>query len=278
MMNNKQYKLICLDLDGTLLNSRQEIPNETLKILRSAEEKGITIAIVTGRPVFDAIRYGMKVSNECYYIGSNGTIGGHIARNTVIFREPMSSKHLNELMEISQVIGIKPTFHLEDNIIIHSFRDFLLRLYFYYKAKAPTMKHIRFVPMKKRINNIIKNSGESVYKSMFIILGNDKRQKADELFGHSQWFEKAVTSTYCYEITEKGQNKAIGVKKLINYLGIKPSEVIAFGDSENDLEMLKMVGCSVAMGNSPEHIKKVARYVTDTNDQEGVAVMLRRVL
>ncbi len=116
------------------------------------------------------------------------------------------------------------------------------------------------------------------FKKLFFFISNRKKAtSAKQVLEAYQDFEVAVTSEICFEITEKGMNKSYGVKKLIEHIQIPVEKVIAFGDSENDREMLKYVGLGVAMGNAPAEIKAIAKTITDTNDQDGVAKLLHQL-
>lgn len=78
------------------------------------------------------------------------------------------------------------------------------------------------------------------------------------------------------EILPEGVSKASGLAVLTEKLGIGPEEIVAVGDNYNDAEMLQYAGMGVAMGNAPDDVKRLARYVTDTNDQHGVAAVIRK--
>lgn len=77
------------------------------------------------------------------------------------------------------------------------------------------------------------------------------------------------------ELIKSGINKAVGLEKITDYYGIPPERVIAFGDEDNDLEMLEFAGCGVAMGNGIEGVKSVANKVTKSNEEDGIAVFLK---
>ncbi len=109
-----RYKLICLDLDGTLLNSKHVISAPTLRILRRAERQGIKIAIVTGRAAYDAKAYAKMISDSTYYIGSNGAIVGRTSDDKIIKETALTCRHLNELLDVSDKVGLKPILFTED--------------------------------------------------------------------------------------------------------------------------------------------------------------------
>lgn len=277
-MNKNRFKLICLDLDGTLLNSKHRISEMSMKVLRQAERKGIKIAIVTGRAAYDAKYYAKMISNNAYFIGANGAIVGNVADNTIISEKTFSMKNLNILMKIVELQGLKPVLMTINKIYINGVIDYLIHLYHLMLLKNKQKDHFAFIPNKKQLKKILKEKDRKIHKAIFFIFNKNRRKKNEQIFRNSKELEIAVTSKVCFEVTEKGINKSYGIRKLIEHLGIDKSEVIAFGDSENDLKMLKYVGFGVAMGNATKHIKSIADYITETNDNEGIALVLKDII
>ncbi len=106
-MKQDKYELICLDLDGTLLNSKHRMSELSIKTLRQVEKLGVKIAIVTGRPGYDAQYHAKLISNQAYYIGSNGTVAGCVGLDEMILEESISKDRLDLLSLISKQIGVK---------------------------------------------------------------------------------------------------------------------------------------------------------------------------
>ena len=94
----------------------------------------------------------------------------------------------------------------------------------------------------------------------------------------SQRFSGVRSQPVIYEAMPKGTTKATALKQLAQHLEIKPQEIMALGDANNDIEMIQFAGLGVAMGNSSDHVKKLANYVTDTNDANGVAAAIEKFI
>lgn len=270
--------MICLDLDGTLLTSKHKISKETLKILRDVEKKGIKIVVVTGRAGFDAKRHAEIISKEAYFIGSNGAVVGNVFEDELMHESPFSEKVLNETLSWARQMKIKPVLYANNKIFITGFREYLMHLYYAKKMKLNADKHLSFESNGKKRIPIWAQSGAKIHKIVFFALRSKKLTQMESILRNYKNIEMALTGKGCFELTDKGINKSYGIKKLSEYLGIDKSEIIAFGDSENDLEMIKYVGCGVAMQNATSHIKSISDRVTTSNDNEGISVVLKEML
>lgn len=275
MYNSNEYKLVCLDLDGTLLNSKHQISKETLKTLREVERKGVKIAVVTGRAGYDAKYHAELISDQAYYIGSNGSIVGNVS-DGIIYQDFMSKEKLLKLLKISIEIGVKPVFFTAEKTIIHSFKDYVMHRTFVGKMNRKFLNNLHFIPIAKRLETFIMDKNTAIQKVLFFISNKKRGSLAERKLRQNNEFELAITSDFCYEVTAIGMNKSQGIKKLMKHLNIKRENIIAFGDSENDREMLKFVGHGVAMGNAPIKIQSIADTITNTNDQDGVAKVLKK--
>lgn len=277
MCNNK-YKLICLDLDGTLLNSKHRISEISINVLQQAERSGMKIAIATGRAAYDAIDHGKMISKNSYYIGANGAIVGSNQNGRIIGEKVLTPRHLELLMDLSETHRLKPLFFTADRVLINGFKDYILHLYFTLLTTPKSVKRYVYIPNKKQLNEKLFSADMKVHKSMFIIKDRQKAKEVEEILRKSDDFELAITANVCFEITEKGMDKSRGVQVLAEHLGIDSSQIIAFGDSENDYKMLKYVGMGVAMGNAPKEIRDGVDHVTETNDNEGIPHALNHIL
>lgn len=273
MVTIVSYKLICFDLDGTLLNSKHQISEQTLTVLRNLEKIGVKLAIVTGRPGYDSKHHAMLISNNTYYIGSNGAVVGSVKGNQIISEVAFKQKHLKTLMHLAVEHKIKPVLFTSHQTIIHGTRDYLLHLLLF----RMTHNHLKFIPKMCQLTDFMHQNTGHIQKVVFFIFNHKKALALEKVFKAFPEFEVARTSNICFEVTEKGINKSFGLKKLVRHLNIHQDEVMAFGDSENDRAMLLYAGHGVAMGNAPPAIQSIADKVTDTNDQGGVIKELKTI-
>ncbi len=273
---NFPYKLICLDLDGTLFNSGHKIGKETLQTLRSIETSGVKLAIATGRAGFEAQYFARAISKNAYYVAANGAVVGSTADERILFQEDMRRSTIRMLLDISKEIRLYPVFYASDKMIIHHRRDYLTHLLYLLRANPHHFSRVHWIRSGGQLEKALLQTKSGVSKATFFRMDAARAGIAKKRL--EAGFELAIYMDSMYEVTEKGMNKSWGIQKLARHLGIQRSEIMAFGDSENDREMLKYVGCGVAMGNASAEIKAIADRVADTNDHEGVAKTLKEVL
>ena len=234
------YKLIALDLDGTLLNTRREISQQNLHWIKKAEEAGLVISFATGRGRHSSEPYWNAVSPTSPMIISNGA---EVWKNhkQISSRNVLSPGDVSRLIELADEHGVRYW-------TIKSFVD----------EKTPEGDEFLKVGM---------------YHSDLTMISRLR----DLVAGWNE-FEVSASASNNIEINRKGINKATGLAEVTDLLGIKPSEVVTIGDGLNDLAMIQWAGFGVAMNNAVEIVKKAADYVTGSNDEDGVAQMIQLIL
>lgn len=265
----KNYKLICLDLDGTLLTSKHKLNTKTVEYLKKLVNNGIYVSITTGRANYDAKYHANQIGEETYFVASNGASFGQNNQENLFYEESLDEESVNKIIEVCNEFKIKPVFYTRKHILILSLKNYVIHVLFVLLGAKHLRKYLKFFTRTKNLIAFYKNNNYMIQKAIIFISDNDDIERMKDLLGHDQ-FDIAVTVGFCIEITPKGINKAHGIKELISKLDIDSSEVIAFGDSENDIEMLKYVGMGVAMGNADDSVKEIADEVTGTNDEDGI--------
>lgn len=277
-VNMSNYKLICLDLDGTLFNSDHKLCKRTVLKLREAESKGYKIAIVTGRAPFEAQYYANQVSPNAYFIGANGAYVGSPHQDGPISETSFTVAQRKALLEILMTHKAEPAFSVKDAIhVVGVVKHWFYKRHSKKEDNDNRSQHLHYLSAKRALKTFLENENE-LHKCVFFVSRTRKREKLEKALRAHPDFETVVTSRYVIEVTPIGVNKAFGISHLIAHLDILPEEVIAFGDSENDLEMLKYVGLGIAMGNATEHLKANANAITKTNDEAGIAEALEPIL
>ncbi len=271
---SRTIRMIGLDLDGTLLNSKKQLTSFTLQVLKKAIEKGVVVVVATGRP-FSGIPDELKdFKGVRYALTANG------ARILDLQKQKMICENLLEMEKAERVVEILK----KHNAIHEAFVDGvgymneegLKNVYAYFKDShmAEYLQSTR-VPVKD-VKESLRIMGCRVDKLQGIFrFQTDKKAAIEELNSLSGIVVTDAIDNNL-EINKEGTNKGYGLLQLGNLLGISREEIMACGDGGNDLEMLKAVGFSVAMANGYECVKAVADYVTDTNDEDGVAKAIDR--
>lgn len=271
------YKLVCIDMDGTLLNSRKEISENTRLTLQRAHALGIKIVIATGRIFSNAAFYSNLVGVQSPVIASNGSFVREKDVDKVIYKCAIDSKKSIEIMNLCKKYKTKVNFYTPYGAFCSSKLFFFIMKNFIQKKVSEPIFVKYFNSERGLCKNILENEGniikcEIVHREANII--NRLREALAEI----EDIEIASSSSRNIEITKKGVSKGKAVEKLAEYYGIKREEIIAIGDSENDISMIEFAGLGVAMGNALDKIKAKADYVTDTNNNEGVAKVIEKYI
>lgn len=262
------YKLIVTDMDGTLLNEVHEISDENKHALKKASEKGIKVAIATGRIYESTIKYARELSIETPIICCNGALIKEENGN-VIYERKIEDYMCNNIIDLLEKHNIYYQCFTDDTIFTPYINEWLRK---YQMQEDLNIKIIESDNIKDSIK------GSNILK--FLIIENDL-----ELLSNIERELKSIedielTKSFFdnIEIMRKGVNKGSAVESLAEYLGIDKSEVITFGDNHNDLSMITYAGMGVAMGNAEEIVKENANYITCKNSENGVAKALEKIL
>ena len=271
-MRNLKYKLICIDLDGTLLNDNKEVSIENIKIIQEAIKKGVVICITTGRILKFVDKYNDILNISTPVIASNGSI---IYYNNEEFE--INSLTLEEILEIKKIASkynVDVYLNTDDSVICekkipsdYSYKVLNEKVIDKYKVKV-----IENYPFEKLFSN-----GKSNVVKAICINKNDLeeiRKVRKELEESGKFQVSSAEYEYC-EINPKGVSKGGAVEKLAKKLNIEMDEVICIGDGGNDLEMLKKAGFSVAMKNGMISVKEIADYITESNNDNGVGKVIK---
>lgn len=265
------YKLVCIDVDGTLLNTKHEVTQRTREILLKTHELGVHIVISTGRMYTDAEYYSNLIGVQSPVIASNGAFIKEKDNEKIIYKDVLGEKLSLELLEIFRKHGVQPYFCTPHKFY---YGHIMFKLFYLATKLLGTRRNkleMEYVGswdqwqkvLHKEQDNIVK--AEIIYRDVALIC--DLRQELKTV----EQLEIVDSSKYNIEITRKGVSKGKAVAMLAAFYGLKRAEIITIGDSENDVSMIEYAGLGIAMGNATDRVKQQADYITDSNDKEGVA-------
>lgn len=265
-----QPHIIALDLDGTLLTNSKIITDRTKKTLQLAREKGHHIVISTGRVLRGSQMYYDELQLDSPIIAYNGSYISHPKDD--------SFEEIHSTLDIELVKSIIQLAH--ENDIKDIYADHITDVYAY-EMRHP-IDRMLFIRNGNFIEGPLLETLKISPTSLLISTENGRDQEVRTLLD-KHYNGKFECKSYgdpleLIELSSLGITKAFGLEKVASYYGIPSERIIAFGDEDNDIEMLKYAGYGIAMGNSKEHIKSIADDVTLTNEEEGVAVFLERFL
>lgn len=268
-------KLAAIDLDGTLLNAQGEIPEENLEALRKFDAQGGIVVLATGRSIHSATEAFAKLAINGYTLASNGAYAARIEQGEIAevlngFTIPSAVVETTfALAKEKQVTVVASRAEQDDRIVFDPASAEVNSPYYAQFKLADTSP--------KELIGHLKNMDIRYFKLAFNSPDTTKLAALRSAFN-----VKKITSTYSakywLEVMADDVNKGTALNFLLDYLKISQSESIAFGDQENDLEMLQFAGTSVAMENAIPLIKQTAAQTTSSNDEAGVAAVINTYL
>ncbi|MGE1113433.1 Cof-type HAD-IIB family hydrolase [Priestia megaterium] len=234
----KEFKLIALDMDGTLLNNQQEISKENREAIAKAQEQGVHVVLSTGRSLLTCREYAQSLQLSSYLITVNGSEIWDES-GELVERKLIDAAYIEKMWNLTQEHKLNFWAVTTDKVWRDKFPEDI--------ASQEWLKFGYDIPDDALREEVLK-----------------------QIAGISD-FEISNSSLTNLEINALGINKAKGIMTVCERLGISMDEVIAMGDSLNDMAMIEAAGCGIAMGNAQEAVKEAADWVTDTNVNNGVA-------
>lgn len=271
-----KYKLIALDMDGTLLNTKKEISPVTLAMLHRAEAEGKEIVLSTGRGVAELQEYEEKLKVVRYLNGTSGAVVYDWKEKKVVVENPLDPEELKMILNAGKKEdAMVHLFTVEQALIQRSHLDHLEE---YHMGVYRNM----YETMAKKVDNIYTYYAEHPFPVTKCNLYHrcvESRARTEKRLKEAGLSSAMVHSEItALEFNAAGVNKGAGLLQLCNHLNISPDEVIAVGDADNDLEVLKIAGLAVAMGNANEKVKALADVIVADCDHDGCAEAIEKYL
>jgi len=264
-----KYKLIVLDMDGTLLNSNKEVSIENQKALKKAQDNGIEVAIATGRIFTSARFYAKLLGIKAPIIACNGAIVRDESSNEVLNINAINNEDALKVIESFKRHNVYFHIYDEEKIYVEEL-GFSASIYNAWNEDQSEENKIVIEKLEDAAN-YFKINNVNILKMMAV---DDDRTKIDSIKKELEEIYSITLDKSWHnnlEVMSKGVSKGKGIAMLSKIYKVKPDEIIAFGDNFNDLSMKDYVGTFVAMGNGEEYVKEQAHYVTTSNDDSGVA-------
>lgn len=265
----EKIKMIGLDLDGTLLTDRKEFTDRSKRALRTAIDSGIVVLIATGRPLTGIPEEIRNFPGMRYALTSNGAKVMDVWENRVVDEHLLSAKLAEKALEIcGKYDTLQEVYYDGVSYAPADKRDMIPRYH-----KNPNMwEYMRKTrTWVEDIFRMVRESDRGLDKIQMLFADMEERTKAWQELSEVEGLELVGSLGYNIEINAAGVNKGSGLVSLGRLLGIRREEIMACGDGDNDLLMLKEVGFGVAMANAEEEVKKAADYITLSNEEDGVA-------
>lgn len=285
------YKIIAIDLDGTLLNSQGEISEENKIYLKKAIDSGIDVVLASGRPIDSVENLAYEIGANKYLISGNGAVVYGIQEKSILYNKFMSKEQVLRIIKLCKDNSIYCNVYTENEIIAESLNYNIL---FYYRENAnkdeekrtkinivnDMHKYIETSQVENYLKITVCDDSQLIFNS---ILRKLKTITDVDVLDVSHMSRKVIKDgtervqiEYFYtEITNKNVNKWEALKYIMEKEGIDSSEVVGIGDNINDKELIQYSGLGIAMGNSSPDVKEVAKKVVSDNNSDGVAEAIK---
>lgn len=286
------YKLVAVDLDGTMLNSYGIVTENTKNTIKEVIKHGTDVIIASGRPMDSIKTIAKEIGSNNYFIAGNGALIYDIKKDEIIYEKYMSKQKVLEIIKICEENSISYNVYTDKTILATSLKYNVL---YYYKENLKKeedkktninivkdmYKYVRDMKEDKFLKITVCDDNQTIFNS---IIKKIKRINEIEVLDVSHMSRKIIRQGteeipieyYYTEISLANVDKWNAIKFLIDRLNIKPEEVIAIGDNINDKKMIENAGLGVAMKGSTPVVTAVADCVTGTNNEEGVAKILQK--
>lgn len=292
------YKLLVLDMDGTLLSNNKKISKENITAIKKAKQKGVKVVIASGRTIQGIENYLEEldlISEDNYSVVCSGALVMNNTKEEVIQCDPISYEDFKYVFNLVKQLHINLNMYSDERILIHSINYFSeidsiannmpLQMTDFNSLKKDTLitKIMLINEDLSMVDEIQALFPSFVVKDISIKAkkGFNKDLFADMSKLPKEFLERFTVSKvapFIVEVMKKNSSKRSGIEKISRELKINPNEIICIGDSGNDKQMIEYAGLGVAMGNAFPEIKEIADYVTYTNEQNGVAHVIDKFI
>lgn len=286
------YKLIAIDLDGTLLDTYGQASDKNCEAIKQAMTKGVEVVLTTGRSPDSVKNLAEETGANHYIICGNGAIVYDLRKQETIYQNLLDKKKVLQLIQICEENSIYYSVYTENTIITKTL-NYNTLFYHHENSRKPDDKKTNIHIVQDIYQYVIDREEEDYSKIMICddnniifnsIIKKLKMVKNVDVLDVGHMSRKIIRNGteefpleyYYTEVSSQNVDKWSAILKLIEKLEIKPEEVIAIGDNVNDQTMIENAGLGIAMENSAPYIQEMADEVTLDNNSNGVAVSIEK--
>ena len=245
-------KIVFIDFDGTLFSHSTEcVPESTKKAIDELRKKGIKVFLCTGRAAVELRQFDLTGVNLDGMVLNNGQIAVD-SNNEIIYSRPIEGRLKDVLLDLFHEKRISIYLVLKDDMVLN-----------FINSKIAEVQDSVSSP----IPQVGEYSGEDFYMGTAVV---QNEQELNEILSLKNIAEVTFWHEGAIDIVPLGMTKSFGIDEVLRIYGIDLSETMAFGDGQNDIDMLKHCQIGIAMGNSTDEVKIVSDYVTDDIDEDGL--------
>lgn len=257
-------KLIASDMDGTLLNDKDEIHEEFYQVFQELKKQNIIFAAASGRQYYNLAKRFEKIKDDMMFIAENGTFV--VYKGEELLLNALDKETAIELIKIGRDIK-------ESYVVLCGKKS----AYIESKDERLIKEVEKYYEEYKIVNDLTKVEDDILKVTICDFIGSEENSYT-YYNDYKEKLQVSVSGQIWLDITDKGVNKGLAINKLQELLNIKHEETMVFGDYLNDLEMMSSAYHSYAMENAHDDLKKVARFRAKSNDDSGVVHAIKAML
>ena len=288
------YKLIAIDLDGTLLNSNGIISEKNKEAIKKAQEQGIEVILASGRSKDSIKNFALEINSNKYLIAGNGALAYDIQKNKDIYDKSIKKEEVLKILKICEENSIFYSLHTKSSILTKSL-NYSPLVYYSENLRKPEDKKtaINVIPnlyeyvqsnnREKYLKISIQDADKSIFNNIIKKLKQVKKVDVIEVEHSSKKVlkindEEIIMQYYYTEITRKNINKWSAIKEVSRKMKIRKNQIVAIGDNINDKEMIENAAIGFSMGNSALAVKNIGKITAADYNSDGVAEAIEQIL
>lgn len=278
LIYDHEIKMIVTDLDGTLLYDGSVLTERTKKILELADVIGVLVVVATGRSVCQLPEAVLDTKGIRYIITSNGAVVIDLRENRKIMRSMIGHRDALKVLDIINGLEIPHRFEINVDDRIYSERYFLEHI-----EEIGADRNLKdgydphLIPIEDARKFLLEGRRE-VEKFNIFFRTVEERNQGIEILKRYPFLSISYSLEKNIEVNDCHADKGSAIEFLASSLNIKKENIVGFGDGTNDSPLLEAAGLAVATDNAAAEVKKIADYVTLSNKEDGVAVVLERLI
>ena len=264
-----KYSMICTDIDGTLVNNKSIVPDKTAAALKKAANKGIKLALVSGRYPSGVRLIEKQLGMECI---TASYAGGYIFKgNKCFYSKCLSLETALQIYDIARENGGDCWFFCGEDWFVTEINAGV-------EVECKNVQSRPHVVSIMELDNIC--SQKNISPNKVLVTGEkDIVEKIScKLKDYNLGVQLGYSSDIYLEVLPTGVNKGMALEKICEINNISIENTIAFGDQDLDTPMIEKAGIGIAMGNGVQELKNKAKYITKTNNEDGIAFALDEIL
>lgn len=262
------YKLVVVDLDGTLVLKNPEVSQKNKEEIRRIQKKAVTFSIASGRMLSSILPYAEELNIKAPLICYGGAMLVHSETKKVLYQVTVPVETAKLVIRLAKAFDLHVNLHIGENVYIE-------------KERTEAEAYCKNAGVKASVvGDLLSFIREEPTKLIVISENVPLLDEVGEILRNQTSGRLNITKSFptYLEVMSHEASKGRALEMMAKILGIEPEEVMAIGDSFNDIDMLEWAGLGIAMGSVPAEVKEAANYITASFEEDGVALALERFI